>query len=82
MALSKKAKQGVIKKSQKHDSDTGSSNVQVGILNARIKRLTSHLSKKGKGKNDKHSRRGLLGLVAKRRKHESQVAKKTKVSKK
>lgn len=49
-----------------HDTDTGSPEVQIAILSRRIDDLTSHLKK---NKKDKHSRRGLLGLVADRKAH-------------
>lgn len=53
-------------KVKRHDSDTGSPEVQVAILTRRIEELSAHLDKNRK---DKSSRRGLLGLVADRRKH-------------
>ena len=71
--LSKKKKTAIIKKAKKHDTDTGSSSVQAALLNKRIEELTSHLKTHRK---DNHSRRGLLQLVAKRRKHESYLSKK------
>ncbi len=49
-----------------HEKDTGSSQVQVAILTERITELSSHLEKNPK---DNNSRRGLLGLVGKRRFH-------------
>lgn len=49
-----------------HDKDTGSSQVQVAVLTERINELSEHLESHPK---DDHSRRGLLGLVGKRRKH-------------
>lgn len=64
--LTKRKKQNEIKKGQRHDKDTGSPEVQVAILTRRIEELSAHLDKNRK---DKHSRRGLLGLVADRRKH-------------
>ena len=64
--LTKRKKAVQIKKSQRHDSDTGSPEVQVAILTRRIEELSAHLDKNRK---DKHSRRGLLGLVAARRQH-------------
>ena len=73
MVLSKKKKGDVIAKHRRHDKDTGSSEVQVAILNERIKRLTDDHFKKNK--KDLHSKKGLLGLVAKRRKHEKNIAK-------
>ncbi|OGG45693.1 30S ribosomal protein S15 [Candidatus Kaiserbacteria bacterium RIFCSPHIGHO2_01_FULL_50_13] len=64
--LTKRKKQGEIEKGKRHDTDTGSPEVQVAILTRRIKELSAHLDKNRK---DKHSRRGLLGLVADRRRH-------------
>lgn len=64
--LTKRKKKNEIKKGQRHDNDTGSPEVQVTILTRRIAELSAHLDKNRK---DKHSRRGLLGLVADRRKH-------------
>ena len=49
-----------------HDKDTGSPEVQIAVLSRRIDDLASHLKK---NKKDKHSRRGLLGLVAERKNH-------------
>ncbi len=54
-----------LKEFQLHDSDTGSADVQVARLSARINHLTEHLSR---NKKDVSSRRGLLKLVATRRK--------------
>ncbi len=64
--LTKRKKANEIGKTQRHDTDTGSPEVQVAILTRRIEELSAHLDKNRK---DKHSRRGLLGLVADRRKH-------------
>ena len=64
--LQAKKKAAVIKKAQKHDKDTGSAEVQVAILTERINSLSMHLKK---NKKDNHSRRGLLQMVADRRKH-------------
>ena len=64
--LSKRKKQNEIAKAKRHDTDTGSPEVQVAVLTRRIEELSAHLDKNRK---DKHSRRGLLGLVADRRKH-------------
>lgn len=69
--LKTKKKQGVIKKHRLHEKDTGSSAVQVGLLNERIEELARHLKKNQK---DQSSRRGLLKLVAKRRTHERYLA--------
>ena len=64
--LTKRKKQNEISKTRRHDSDTGSPEVQIAILTRRIEELSAHLDKNRK---DKHSRRGLLGLVADRRRH-------------
>ncbi|UDY36847.1 30S ribosomal protein S15 [Dermatobacter hominis] len=53
-----------IAKFRKHDSDTGSPEVQIALLTDRINHLTEHLKVH---KKDHHSRRGLLMLVGKRR---------------
>lgn len=58
-------KKGVISKHAKHQKDTGSVQVQIAILSARIEYLTEHLKEHNK---DNHSRRGLLLMVGKRRK--------------
>ena len=62
--LSKDAKSGVIGTHRRHESDTGSPQVQVAILTERINGLTEHLKIH---KKDHHSRRGLLMLVGRRR---------------
>ncbi len=59
-------KKKVMTKYGVHQKDTGSSQVQVAILTARINELSKHLVDHPK---DDHSRRGLLGLVGKRRRH-------------
>jgi len=64
--LTKRKKANEISKTKRHDTDTGSPEVQVAILTRRIEELSAHLDKNRK---DKHSRRGLLGLVAARRTH-------------
>lgn len=64
--LTKTKKQKIIKESARHEKDTGSPEVQVSVLSKRIEELTRHLKKNPK---DAHSRRGLLGMVAARRKH-------------
>ncbi len=50
---------------KRHEKDTGSEEVQIALLTEEIKRLLSHLKKH---KKDIHSRRGLLKMVAKRKK--------------
>ncbi len=62
--LEKDAKQAIIAAHKRHDTDTGSPEVQIAILTERINTLTEHLKS---NKNDHHSRRGLLQMVGKRR---------------
>lgn len=62
--LDKKTKDKIIKKFRTHDTDTGSSEVQIAILTEEIKQLTEHLKIHRK---DFSSRRGLLRKVAERR---------------
>ncbi len=71
--LTKNKKQKIIKEVKIHDTDTGSPEVQIAMLSRRIDDLTSHLKK---NKKDKHSRRGLLGLVAERKSHMKYLEKK------
>lgn len=73
--LTTKKKQTVIKKSQTHDKDTGSPEVQISMLTARIDELATHLKRH---KQDNHSRRGLIKMVADRRKHLRYLEKKDK----
>jgi len=58
-------KEEIIREFQIHEGDTGSAEVQIALLTARIKHLTEHLKKHPK---DFHSRRGLMKLVGRRRK--------------
>lgn len=64
--LTKQKKAKAIKETAIHATDTGSPEVQVALLSKKIDELTSHLKKNLK---DKHSRRGLLQMVADRRTH-------------
>lgn len=64
--LKTKKKANIIKKNQIHDKDTGSPEVQIAMISERIDELASHLKKH---KKDNHSRRGLIKMVADRRKH-------------
>lgn len=64
--LSKRQKTNAIKDVKRHDTDTGSPEAQVGLLTKQINELASHLKKNPK---DFHSRRGLLQMVADRRRH-------------
>ncbi|MBI3589310.1 MAG: 30S ribosomal protein S15 [Candidatus Liptonbacteria bacterium] len=63
--LTKRVKSRVIGEHQAHEKDTGSAEVQVGVLSRQIDELAKHLKKNPK---DNHSRRGLLKMVSKRRK--------------
>lgn len=62
--LDKKIKQKIINKFKVHETDTGSSQVQIAILSEEIKQLAEHLKKH---KHDYSSRRGLLKKVSERR---------------
>ncbi len=76
--LTTKKKQTIIKKVQLHDKDTGSSKVQIEMLTHRIEDLSKHLKKH---KKDNHSRRGLIKMVADRRKHIKFQERKNKTAK-
>jgi small subunit ribosomal protein S15 len=64
--LTKRQKQNASRETKISETDTGSPEVQVSILTKQISELASHLKKHAK---DLHSRRGLLGMVADRRRH-------------
>jgi len=64
MAVTTEQKLDIIKKFQRDGKDTGSSEVQIALLTARINDLTLHFKEHAK---DHHSRRGLLKLVSSRR---------------
>ena len=64
--LTKRKKQHIITDAKRHDTDTGSPEVQVSLISKQIDELGVHLRKH---KKDNHSRRGLLQMVADRRKH-------------
>lgn len=65
MALNSEQKSGIVADYQRGSSDTGSAEVQVALLSARIDDLSPHFAGH---KKDHHSRRGLLRMVNKRRK--------------
>ena len=69
----KEQKTAIIEANKTHENDTGSPEVQIAILTARINDLTEHLRVH---KHDNHSRRGLLKMVGKRRKLLDYLAKK------
>ena len=62
--LLKSEKQAIMKEYARTEGDTGSPEVQVALLTARIEELTAHLKE---NPNDHHSRRGLLKMVGQRR---------------
>ncbi|AFZ51296.1 30S ribosomal protein S15 [Dactylococcopsis salina] len=64
MSLTQERKQEIINDYQVHETDTGSTEVQIAILTKRITRLTEHLKSNDK---DHSSRRGLLKLIGHRR---------------
>ena len=64
MALTKETKTKIIKKYARDEKDTGSPEVQIALLTEEINALTEHLKN---NKQDKHSKRGLLMKVGKRR---------------
>lgn len=66
MPLTKAQKQQIIREYGRSPQDTGSPEVQIALLTYRINQLTEHLKTH---KHDEHSRRGLLRMVGKRRRH-------------
>lgn len=64
MSQAELRKENVIKKYKLHASDTGSPEVQIALFTERIEELSHHLTN---NKKDNHSRRGLLGMVSKRK---------------
>ena len=75
MPLDKQGKETIIQEHKVHDSDTGSPEVQIALLSARISYLTEHFRTH---KKDHHSRRGLLKLVGQRRTLMNYLMKKSK----
>ena len=65
MSISSNEKQKLVGRFQRDHKDTGSPEIQAAILTAKIKSLTEHFKIH---KKDHHSRRGLLGMVSRRRK--------------
>ncbi len=62
--MEKELKTGIIEAYKTHDGDTGSAEVQVALLTERINHLNEHLQRNN---NDKHSRRGLMKMVGRRK---------------
>ena len=71
--ISKEKKTAIMKEYARFEGDTGSPEVQIAVLSARIQELTEHLKVHI---HDNHSRRGLLKMVGKRRKMLDYLAKK------
>ncbi len=65
MAVTKTQKANIVKKFQRADLDTGSSEVQIALLTARINEMTTHFTTH---KKDNHGRRGMMKAVNQRRK--------------
>jgi small subunit ribosomal protein S15 len=63
--MAKVNKTEIIEKHKAHDKDTGSSEVQIALLTAKVEHLTKHLQANRK---DFHSRRGLIAMTTRRRK--------------
>ncbi|MGR3179718.1 MAG: 30S ribosomal protein S15 [Candidatus Anammoxibacter sp.] len=63
MRLDKEVKEKTIQELKTHDTDTGSPEVQIGLITAKIRHLTEHLKEH---KKDNSSRRGLINLVGQR----------------
>ena len=64
--LTKRVKSRIVGENKKHDTDTGSAQVQIAMTTRQIDELATHLKKNPK---DNHSRRGLLSMVANRQTH-------------
>ena len=76
MALKVDEKKDLIKKFAREKGDTGSPEIQIALLSTKIDKLAEHLKEH---KKDVHSRRGLLSMVAKRRRLLSYLQKKDEV---
>ena len=63
MPLVKEQKTGIVEENRIHPSDTGSPEVQIALLTARVNQLQEHL---GQHKKDHHSRRGMLVMIGRR----------------
>lgn len=74
MSLSKNEKEGIFQEYGRAPDDTGSPEVQIAMLTTRIKQLTEHLKMH---RHDEHSRRGLIKMVGKRRRHLTYLSRKS-----
>ena len=72
MSITKENKQDIISKFAINKKDTGSAEIQIAIISERINNLTEHFKKHN---HDNHSKKGLLGLVNKRKKFLSYLLK-------
>ncbi|MGF1494595.1 MAG: 30S ribosomal protein S15 [Microcoleaceae cyanobacterium] len=72
MTLTQEDKQQIMSEHQTHETDTGSSDIQVALLTARINRLSDHLKQ---NKKDHASRRGLLMMIGRRKRLLSYIRK-------
>jgi small subunit ribosomal protein S15 len=72
--LTKTKKTNVVKKLGKNEKDTGSPEVQIGLLTKKIEELSKHLKI---NKKDVHSRKGLIQMISNRRKHMKYLQKKS-----
>lgn len=73
MGLSKDEKESIIERHRLHPKDTGSPEVQISLLTTRIDQLVEHLKVY---RHDEHSRRGLIKMVGRRRRHLDYLSKK------
>ena len=73
MSITKESKKNIINEYAKNEKDTGSAGVQIAVLSERISNLTEHFKSHNK---DKHSKRGLVALVNKRKKLLNYLSKK------
>ena len=71
--LTKRVKSRIITEHRRHEKDTGSAEVQIGVITRQMEELAAHLKKNPK---DHHSRRGLLKMVSHRRKLLAYLSKK------
>jgi len=76
VGLSKVAKESIIEGHRLHPKDTGSPEVQIALLSKRIDQLVEHLKTHS---HDAHSRRGLIKMVGRRRRHLDYLSKKDRV---
>ena len=76
MSITKESKQKIISEFAINKKDTGSAEVQIAVISERVTNLIDHFNNH---KHDKHSKRGLLALVNKRKKLLNYLSKKNKL---